>query len=98
MTKEDFQHMDKHLPITNGTKYPTQIFEENEQLVSRSVDRPSHDKAEKWKHIERAANSHGQKKSTKGDSPWHALAEVKKEEAPKTHVGWASGGRGGATL
>jgi hypothetical protein len=86
MTKEYFQYMGKHHQIIDGAQYPAHITEGNGQLVNHPLDSPSPEEAEKWKHIERAAMNHGQTKSTKADTSWHALAAVKREEASKKHA------------
>lgn len=86
MTKEDLQHMGEQHQIIDGAPCSAQITEGDGQLVNRPLDSPSPKEAEKWKRIERAAMNHGQKKSTEADTPWHALAAVKREEASKKHA------------
>ncbi|KIW91285.1 uncharacterized protein Z519_08181 [Cladophialophora bantiana CBS 173.52] len=85
MTKEDLLRMGKHLQIIDVAQYPAQIAEGNAQLVNHPLNGSSPEEAEKWKHIERARMNDGEIRSAKDDTPWHAIAAVKKE-VPKKHA------------
>jgi hypothetical protein len=83
MAKADFQYMGKHHQTIDDGQFPAQITEGNGQLVDSTLNNSHIEAAEKWKHIERPAKHHGETKSMKAETPWHALAAVRQEESSK---------------
>ena len=97
MTKEDFQHVGKIHQSLSTDQYPSKIVEGNEKLIEAAYGGGNTDGGGRiWKAVERPALPYpdGQDRTKSGseETPWHALAAVKRLESPKELTGSAGKG------
>lgn len=88
MTKQDFQHVGKVHHSLSLDQHPDKILERKEQLVTAAPHGQHNGEGGNWQQVERPAlKCADQSKSTRMDTPWHALAAVECLDRSKERPG-----------